>query len=279
MTEAEILGWYVSHYGDLSPDALYWVEREFEDLAWMEPKVDGIWTAMFVQANGLDFELVSRLGKDRRWSFDLPRLSRPLPGNSVVIGELEASTSAGARAARARGYARLHAHDCLMIGGDDLRPPICDTLQRRNILEAFTPMLEANDGRIELVPRWLCAFREEYDRHVATGGEGVMVKVVQPDEDIWWRVKREVTLDYVLVSEGRTDTGNRTGLLGLFIDGTLTPVMKCPVPIRYLHPKHYGHLVVEVKAFEQFPSGAAKSAQFVRVRDDKPVSSCILKAA
>jgi ATP-dependent DNA ligase len=279
MTEAEILGWYISHYGDLSPDALPWVEQEYGEDAWMEPKIDGIWVAMFIRGNGRDFELVSRNGKDRRWSFDLPRLSVPLPCWTVVIGELEAATSAGAKAARARGYARLYAHDCLMFGGDDLRPPVSNTLQRRQVLTEIASVLGANDGRIVLMPRWQHSFREEYDRLVTAGGEGGMIKVVQPgSEDIWWRVKREVTLDYVLVSDALTDTGNKTAMLGLFIEGNLVPVMKCPIPVRYLKPAHYGHLVVEVKAFEQFPSGAAKSAQFIRVRNDKPASSCVLQA-
>lgn len=83
--------------------------------AWM-CKVDGCYAQISTDAAGRVWSVVSRSGEELRDAADLYGIVAG-PPLSVLIGELEAHTEAGNRAAVARGYRVAHLFDCLRFDG------------------------------------------------------------------------------------------------------------------------------------------------------------------
>ena len=86
--------------------------------AW-QPKVDGVYARVTLDARGRVARVLSRAGAELREASDLVGIVAGWP-DSILHGELEAHTEAGNRAAAARGWRALHLFDCTRAGGRDV---------------------------------------------------------------------------------------------------------------------------------------------------------------
>ena len=86
--------------------------------AW-QPKLDGCYAVARLDSAGRIASVTSRTGRELPEGADLLGLLAGQP-DSVVVGELEAHTEAGASAAARQGYRRLHLFDALRADGVDL---------------------------------------------------------------------------------------------------------------------------------------------------------------
>ncbi len=84
-----------------------------------QPKIDGAYAAAELDAAGRIAKVTSRAGLALRAAADLIGIVAG-PPNSLLVGELDAETEAGLRAAAARGWAALHLFDCLRFDGVDV---------------------------------------------------------------------------------------------------------------------------------------------------------------
>lgn len=103
---------YVGAASRLAPDAALRLCS-----AWAyQPKLDGVYAEVVTGPDGRIAAVTSRTGLPLREASDLIGIVAA-PPRSVLVGELEAHTEAGVRAARARGWAALHLYDCLAVDG------------------------------------------------------------------------------------------------------------------------------------------------------------------
>jgi hypothetical protein len=83
--------------------------------AW-QPKVDGVYCQISTDAAGRIWSVVSRTGAELPEGRDLHGIVAA-PPLSVLVGELEAHTESGVRAAAARGYRLAHLFDAIRMAG------------------------------------------------------------------------------------------------------------------------------------------------------------------
>ena len=130
-----------------------------------------------------------------------------------------------------------------------------------------------------------------FDDIIASGGEGVVVKSLKGLEKDWFKVKRVKTWDVVIIGftearEGKT--GKFKGLIGAIryggydSSGNLRVVGKCSgmvdeqrVAFSVAQESYIGR-VIEVKGQELGNRGAIVFPRFVRLRDDKLPTDCLL---
>lgn len=203
----------------------------------------------------------------------------PCPG-AVVIGELEAATESATQAALKRGYRKVYVYDVVRVPGGC--PTGLPWTMRRSWLEKWHATLTPeNQCKFELSPTRYGGFRAWFDEVEVAGGEGLVLKLktstAKPTRldgkiDTWIKCKVEKSFDYVLLGEQRTKKMNaRTAVLGLW-DPEKEKFFRClicSIPEEHLKPGNFEKLVVEVKAFQRFKSGSARSAGFVRIRTDR----------
>lgn len=84
-----------------------------------QPKVDGCYARVTLDEGGRIARVQSRTGAILTAAADLRGIVAGTP-HSVLVGELEAHTEAGIRAATTRGYALLHLFDVTVIAGVDV---------------------------------------------------------------------------------------------------------------------------------------------------------------
>ena len=86
--------------------------------AW-SPKVDGVYAVVELDGAGLVAAVTSRTGQPLREGAEMVGIAAGAP-HSRLVGELEAHTEAGIRAAATRGWAALHLFDVLRYDGVDV---------------------------------------------------------------------------------------------------------------------------------------------------------------
>jgi len=122
------------------------------------------------------------------------------------------------------------------------------------------------------------------DIYIQKGWEGLMLKHSKSPyqhtrSTLWWKVKKFQTLDLRCVDVLESTTN--PGMLGaIVVDacGTLTSVgngfTNKERILFWKHPKMIVGKIVEIRYFEQLPSGKLRFAVFVRIRNDKTEPDC-----
>jgi len=255
-----------------------------------ERKKDGRWCGLYVDYfKSCKHKFESRAGIDHEDSLllglnnlDLGDLGK----DTILVGELEAGTTAANIRFSRLGYRRIWLFDVVCLRGHDLRHMV---LRDRRILlrETIWNMFPAKtQQRLPLVEDSEDNFVDFYKRTLEDGDEGVVIKRLDISgwsyrssgkTDHWVRVKPTRTIDYAVIGPDKTDGGDLTANLGLWENGKLRKVLKYQLPQMTLLPN--GHLaeegrVVEMYGRELFESGSLRSAQFLRWRDDKTPDMC-----
>lgn len=204
--------------------------------AW-QPKIDGVYAQVELDDRGAIASVTSRAGAELREARDLVGIVAGAPC-STLVGELEAHTEAGIRAAAARGWAALHLYDVLRFDRVDVEDLAYE--QRRGLLVRGQSIVEgdgaarartwrddvtgrAHDAggrfcrsiprdlrRLPIVPivRGRAGARELWRSHVeAGGGEGlVAVRLDAPAgrRGAKRKIKATDTLDAVVVDSDAT---------------------------------------------------------------------------
>lgn len=285
--------WYMGPDLEIMPDDLDRLEAEGGFM--IQPKMDGMWSALEVATPNTLKSRDAKTGIVKGSNAgDIPdlKLSDIFPKNSVFAGELEAASEWAKQQVTTRGFRRYYAYDLLRWGTKDLRQHtahtryqmLAETLQK-------TPMSDLIASRLVLTPCAYDRFRERYYEWIEQGLEGVVVKkmdsvypVMQRSDgksEEWFRCKRHVTEDFLLVGLSTTPGGKYskpvvTGQWGFWNDGKLEAVMttKSKVPKDVLVPENVGKYVAEFQGWKRFESGALQHAQFSRPRPDKEPEMC-----
>lgn len=281
--------WYQGCKGVASEQDLDHYERQGVWVA--EPKEDGEWAACTIGAPNV---FVNRYGREialadagfhalRAWPF-------PTGTDAVLIGELQAATQRASTSVARLGFRQFHVFDVVRMAGKDVRS---FTLSgRRELLEVLWRHLsDETKARFVLVEQRRSGFLQFYREVVEKGGEGIVLKdlrrpygsrTADRKVDHWVKVKREMTVDMVVMGFGIGEkTREITSLVcGLYRDGRLEEV--CKVGLGALHAQRHTMVlddwlgkVVEVRGFEVFRSGAVRSGSVVRVREDKESTECV----
>ncbi len=255
-----------------------------------ERKKDGVWGA-FTASPASKPDLISRTGL----TFNQKQLDRICLGqfNEVVlIGEAELMTQAAIRNVKKNGYIRFWLFDLIECQGYDFTE--VPFKKRTDFLrKTFWPALSKQTQKLmPLVEQATENFTEFYDRAIQEGDEGVVLKKKDSlyksyrstrKTQEWIKIKPWATIDYVVMGVAKTESGSITAQLGLYDHGTLKPVYRYQfkdmkyvngILVRVSDGKELVGQVVEMEGREQQDSGAIRSAQFVRWRDDKPAEEC-----
>lgn len=299
--------WYIGPGKDLAPDELTEFEGTGEYL--IEPKIDGMWAYLEVgspeegRPNLLKSRDATTGGIESASAGDLRELQIPLPEGTVLVGELEAASQWATERAERQGFRCLHLFDLPRLGRDDSLVAVPLRKRKRKLFSLYEKIKEIDvRTRLRLVPSILPAdlerydpdekghFRSLYDGWIDAGYEGCVIKHVdslyetrrldgkRPD---WLRCKKWITEDYVFYGIGETPGGvysdpKPTGQWGLYKKGKLVKVMQAACPEHFLREENVGKLVCEFKGWFKMKSGALRHAQFVRSREDKDPSFCVL---
>jgi len=130
-----------------------------------------------------------------------------------------------------------------------------------------------------------------FDKIVSEGGEGVVVKSLKGSEKDWFKVKRVHTWDCVIMGFTKAEygkTGKFAGLIGAIrygfydSDGRLVEVGKCSGMIDEQRAafsaaqESFIGRVIEIRGQELGNRGAIVFPRFVRIRDDKLSTECLM---
>lgn len=194
---------------------------------------------------------------------------------------------------RRNGLARFTAVNVTRYGGEDLSHiPFGERLEVLYRAVALVREFGAENVNIET----LIAHNKDvyFDEILAAGGEGVVVKSLSGFEKDWFKVKRVKTWDAVIVGftaarEGKT--GKFRGLIGAirygFYDysGNLRETGKCSgmtneqrIAFSTAQESYIGR-VIEIRGQELGNRGGIVFPRFVRIRDDKLPTDCLLPSS
>lgn len=255
-----------------------------------ERKYDGMWCALHVDHGGPGqhrFESRTGLDCDGSDMEGLQGIELGIGSGTILIGELEAASEAATISFKKLGFRRFFLFDVMKYQGDDISRAHYQLRQSvlRRVIWHRIPKIAHN--RIVLCENAYEGFLPFYDRIVAEGGEGIVIKSLNknakptrsdgktPD---WIRVKPMRTIDYVVMGPGFTEKGELSAKLGLW-DGTKVRfALQAQIPDIELSAdnKHLVQegLVVEMQGREMFTSGAIRHAVFRRWRPDKTPEMC-----
>lgn len=214
------------------------------------------------------------------WASDLPG------GKSKYVTSIMGSSPAEAiRKQQELGWLRFVVFDCIQYKGRLLiNMPL--RVRRQNMRQAVAEW--ANPHVQEVAWRAGAAKRAFYDGIVENGGEGVVLKHIEHlygDAKLWVKVKKRATAD-VIVMGYEPGKGKYKGIVGSIVFGQyvktpgtrtykLTALGACSGitdELRYnlsRAPQQHLGQVMEISFIEREPTGAFRSPQFSRWRDDK----------
>lgn len=277
---------YVGALDQIRPEQLDEYEATGEWVA--QPKLDGMWVKMIV---GPPNVIISRNSKGRgEGSTNGLEQLIVKPRGLVPIGELLAQTEWATAQYEKLGYRQIYLFD---LSKDE---------KKRNLYELFTwwerynLLMDYRGGwsedarkRLMLVEAWQHSFRDLFDREVAEGREGVMLwrksqkrtpgKKGRADGKVQdlIKCKKLLSVSFVLLGTALTTIGQKlTGRWGLFKKGKLVDVMQAGAADLRAHADEWIGRVADFEGFEQFRSGALRSAQFKNWRDDVDKEECVL---
>ena len=261
-----------------------------------ERKVDGVWGEL--SCRDMRLSIVSRTGGTISGTkLENENLSVFGP-NFDLVGEVEITTQVSCKVNIEVGYVRMWLHEFTGCQGTDLRTR--DTEVRQHLLRGqFWPKLgKRAKSRFPLVEQagddedWT----EFYDRIIAEGGEGVVIKKIgvpyrssrsDGKSNDWIRVKPQREVDFVAMGPDETSGGDLTIQLGLWDGSKLVRKQNYQLPtarmkdglLVYRNPATdtweplVGQAVTMVGR-EVFDSGSLRSAVFKCWRSDKTPEMC-----
>lgn len=250
----------------------------FDNGKWAaERKYDGVWTAFIINGSGLINEIYTRKGtllvgdvvSGLHLNTDIP--------NTILIGELEASTQAATKSYYKLGYRRVWVFDAPMVLGEDVRH--VPYFKRRDLTELIVEKL--NDKHFCHAEQRLDKFTAFYKEIKNDCGEGIVLKKLDSayesgDTSKWHKIKSIITVDFYVMGIGATPSGLPNLDIGLYIDGKLKRVQSLAVPKGYTAQDLQGR-VIECIGDTIMDSGALRHARFNRTRNDKSPDSCVIK--
>jgi bifunctional non-homologous end joining protein LigD len=257
---------YTGPKEQIKQDQLY----KYENQNWIATeKVDGAWACVDTEMNGGFGKFTSRTGHQ----FDINSFADVTPfQNCTLIGELEIASQASTKSYTRLGYRRFWIFDATKIIGHDIKS--LPYVKRRHLIET----LYKESDKIKLVEQKENNFSEFYEEVLARGGEGLVLKKAQSTYGFgktndWVRVKPKNTIDFYVMGLGKTPSGNDNLQLGLYVNGKLERIQSLTMPSGWVGGQLVGK-VIECEGMELMDSGALRSAQFVRVREDKTKEMC-----
>jgi bifunctional non-homologous end joining protein LigD len=298
----------------ISPDEL----TSFEGKYMAQEKLDG--TRIVVIRKDGETHLMSRSWKNdfTKAYPDIAADMSQLPDDTILDGELVMVKdgqvkfiSACAKDGKAGSVPKLMLFDVIRYGGENM---MNNTQFGRS--QFLLEMVDRHDFKhTDVIPTVMHDFKQLFEKVIAAGGEGIMLKErlagykCNSRTKAWRKVKREETHDcFVLgMAEGTGGNVERFGSLvvGQFINGKMQIVAKCSgfetemretlyheimampeqlKPDEAMWKGYHLHLVrrveptmvIEVKCMERFPdTKIMRHPVFIRVRDDKSVEQCI----
>ncbi|MCX6137508.1 MAG: hypothetical protein NTV54_08455 [Ignavibacteriales bacterium] len=184
---------------------------------------------------------------------------------------------------------RVFIFDCLRLCGKDL----CgQTLRSRlDSLAKISHLLQSDYMTVLPFAQTTVQKKTLYDRIIASGGEGVMLKNLnatyleggRPSNN-WFKAKKSATFDCVVIgfTTGKGKYNTQIGALrfGQYVDGTLVELGQASGMsdrermVFSLSPDEYIGKVVTIKGMERLKSGAVRHPQFAGLRSDKHATEC-----
>lgn len=185
---------------------------------------------------------------------------------------------------------KLFVFDCLQINGRK----ITDKFLRHRLSELLHISHYLQSEHIVILPYSTTPLqkRKLYDKVIATGGEGIMLKRLDAPyiegarpANTWFKVKKSATYDCVVtgfsLGKGKYNTQIGAVKFGQYVEGNLTELGQASgmsdIVRRDMsnNPKKYLGQVAIIKGMERLKSGAIRHPQFVEIRIDKHPLQCI----
>jgi ATP-dependent DNA ligase len=277
---------YMAIGGQATADELAMYEQTDEYYA--EPKRDGSWAEYTCDGS----KAWTKSATEWPFPIQLPALGRQVK----LIGEYSHGSSGQMKAEAERiGHPYIEVFDILQLDNEDLSR--CSFQERRMRLEEFMRSIPAHMELRQLfriVPQWSCDFHSKFLEEE----EGIVLKAGdsgawQPDGVAmdWIKVKKVLTVDMVLMNYQLTGIMNITCsanfksiVCGAYVGGRLVPLTKCSnIPHEMVEAfmsnwSQYVGMVVELRAFKVFKSGALRNPELVRIREDKAPERCTVES-
>ena len=185
---------------------------------------------------------------------------------------------------------KLFVFDCLQIADKK----ITDRSLRYRLSELLQISHKLQSEHIVILPYSTTPLqkRKLYDKVIATGGEGIMLKRLdapymegERPSNSWYKAKKSATYDCVITgfSKGNGKYNNQIGavIFGQYVQGKLIELGQTSGmtdDIRQdmsINPKKYLGKVVTIKGMERLKSGAIRHPQYGGLRIDKHPLQCI----
>lgn len=212
----------------------------------------------------------------------------PFPGTGSVTSILGSKPDRAVKYQEEHGPLKLMIHNFISYKGEDLtRIPFGE---RRVPLFGLVERLKLDAGLENVHYETLRAAGkyEFFEQIVATGGEGVVVKKLSGLESDWYKVKRLMTFDVIIVgfTAGKGKYANVIGAIrygaydggGKLIDvGKCSGMTDAERGMFAVAPETFIGRVIEMRGQEIGSNGRVVFPRFVRLRDDKPAEECTLK--
>lgn len=195
------------------------------------------------------------------------------------------------------GWLKFRVYDVPRISGEDITSLSCRERRERlvELVDKLKPYIP-----IELHEQYpAIKAKSLYEKTVANGGEGVMLKDLNaPYGSGWYKVKKFITQDVIIlgytkakktskkvdgtISATAFSKDNLIGaiIFGMYVNGQLTELGRCSgmsATIRKelsINGANYIGQVIEVKAHERTKSGSFRHVRFVCFRPDKSAKEC-----
>ncbi len=268
-----------------------------------EVKVDGHYTTIFCHSDHNEF-YSRNLKSQKSPELELIRL----PEGMIVAAELGCGTQNSLTEKTRLGHEfavvyRILATPVYLRDQFPDDATLLDEVSQRCLLEIIWSGLdEFTKQRFRLVHRFSTDFVKAYQDTVDSGGEGLVIKSIDPLSDnmykaaqysrSWIKVKKLITVDLVimkiLISDALTfkDKNMASAIIcGAYRYGILNPVCRVGTmdhSQRILfgaNKQEYMGRVVEIGGFDQFQSGAIRHPWLIRIRDDKDACHCLISEA
>lgn len=256
-----------------------------------EIKEDGIWAQMNIDQNG-KVNFWSRHGKDKTSIQGVDVLAKEAEKvfkdfkNSIFIGELGLSSQRATDKVKSLRHRFIDFWTILKYKGEDISER--SEKQRRQILLRTLEEVNADVNWFGAVQQVLNDFKAFAEQAVAEGKEGIVIKLLEKgDNSVKYRWKPNVTVDYVITGYTESTSAKNIGLIrsiqgGLYVRGKLTTVVNVGSFtdqmrrwITYHREQLFG-TVFEASGKAVMRSGALRHPSFVRFREDKEATDCIL---
>jgi len=267
--------------GIANPDSLGY----FEDGSYCaERKHDGIWASCIVKNGRAEFWSRNDKKKVEGDILHLVQFDLSSVDDSILTGELMAFS----QASKKQKHITYNIYDIIKFKGQDVSN--LNMVERRKIIES----LSIYNGKYTLTKRYYSGFKELFDKIVAEGGEGIVIKKMKGKTPYrgntrninWYKVKKEVRISYVIAGFNDSDCdswpGDIKSIQGALYDDegnlrTVCNIGSMTGAERRWFSDHRDEAigkVIECKGYEIFKSGALRHPSLIGFRDDVDPKEC-----